>query len=71
MKPLSKLLIDSGVGFVMVDMRMTTGLPGVGVYFDGGAQDRNHMVPLQSSSLLKFNSEPDVDRTFDHDFMVI
>ncbi|TAU17964.1 hypothetical protein ELI24_37375 [Rhizobium ruizarguesonis] len=66
-----KLLIDSGVGFVMVDLRMTTGLPGVGVYFDGGAQDRNHTVPLQSSSLLKFNSEPDVDRTFDNGFMVI
>ncbi|MGO8236352.1 hypothetical protein ACC806_09150 [Rhizobium ruizarguesonis] len=66
-----RLLIDSGVGFVMVDLRMTTGLPGVGVYFDGGAQDRNHTVPLQSSSLLKFNSEPDVDRTFDNGFMVI
>ncbi|UIL29046.1 hypothetical protein LZK75_06770 [Rhizobium leguminosarum] len=66
-----KLLIDSGVGFVMVDLRMTTGLPGVGVYFDGGAQDRNHTVPLQASSLLKFNSEPDVDRTFDNGFMVI
>ncbi|MBY5796477.1 hypothetical protein [Rhizobium leguminosarum] len=66
-----KLLIDAGVGFVMVDLRMTTGLPGVGVYFDGGAQDRNHMVPLQASSLLKFNSEPDVDRTFDNGFMVI
>ncbi|MBC2807711.1 hypothetical protein C3Y94_031825 (plasmid) [Rhizobium ruizarguesonis] len=66
-----KLLIDSGVGFVMVDLRLTTGLPGVGVYFDGGAQDRNHTVPLQSSSLLKFNSEPDVDRTFDNGFMVI
>ncbi|AHF82997.1 membrane protein [Rhizobium leguminosarum bv. trifolii WSM1689] len=66
-----KLLIDSGVGFVMVDLRMTTGLPGVGVYFDGGAQDRNHTVPLQSSSLLKFNSEPDVDRTFDNGLMVI
>ncbi|RWY84529.1 hypothetical protein EHI44_17785 [Rhizobium leguminosarum] len=66
-----KLLIDSGVSFVMVDLRMTTGLPGVGVYFDGGAQDRNHTVPLQASSLLKFNSEPDVDRTFDNGFMVI
>ncbi|TBE97288.1 hypothetical protein [Rhizobium ruizarguesonis] len=66
-----KLLIDSGVGFVMVDLRLTTGPPGVGVYFDGGAQDRNHTVPLQSSSLLKFNSEPDVDRTFDNGFMVI
>ncbi|NKQ83881.1 hypothetical protein [Rhizobium ruizarguesonis] len=66
-----KLLIGSGVGFVMVDLRLTTGLPGVGVYFDGGAQDRNHTVPLQSSSLLKFNSEPDVDRTFDNGFMVI
>ncbi|MGO7668596.1 hypothetical protein ACC817_01020 [Rhizobium ruizarguesonis] len=66
-----KLLIDSGVGFVMVDLRLTTGLPGVGVYFDGGAQDRNHTVPLQSSSLLKFNSEPDIDRTFDNGFMVI
>ncbi|MBY3222381.1 hypothetical protein [Rhizobium laguerreae] len=66
-----RLLIDSSVGFVMVDLRMTTGLPGVGVYFDGGTQDRNHTVPLQSSSLLKFNSEPDVDRTFDNGFMVI
>ncbi|MGO6850276.1 hypothetical protein U8Q06_06325 [Rhizobium beringeri] len=66
-----KLLIDSGVGFVMVDLRLTTGLPGVGVYFDGGAQDRNYMVPLRASSLLKFNSAPDVDRTFDNGFMVI
>ncbi|MGZ2423227.1 hypothetical protein [Rhizobium laguerreae] len=66
-----RLLIDSSVGFVMVDLRTTTGLPGVGVYFDGGTQDRNHTVPLQSSSLLKFNSEPDVDRTFDNGFMVI
>ncbi|NKL60428.1 hypothetical protein [Rhizobium leguminosarum] len=66
-----KLLIDSGVGFVMVDLRLTTGLPGVGVYFDGGAQDRNYMAPLRASSLLKFNSAPDVDRTFDNGFMVI
>ncbi|WP_320199808.1 hypothetical protein RMR16_016755 [Agrobacterium sp. rho-13.3] len=65
------LLIDAGVGFVMVDLRMTTDLPGVGVYFDGGAQDRNYMRPLPSSSLLKFNSKLDIDRNFDNGFMVI
>lgn len=65
------LLIDADIGFVMVDLRMTLGLPGVGVYFDGGAQDRHHRAPLSSSSLLKFNSEPDIDRTFDNGFMVI
>ncbi|WP_234902589.1 hypothetical protein [Agrobacterium larrymoorei] len=65
------LLIGGGIGYVMVDLRMTTALPGVGVYFDGGAQDRNHRVPLSSSALLKFNSALDVDRTFDNGFMII
>ena len=64
--PLEKALLRrAGVDFLTVDMRLTTDLPGVGVYFDGSARDQNHRRPLDPAPLLKFAREPGIGRLFD------
>ena len=64
--PLEKALLRrADVDFLTVDMRLTTDLPGVGVYFDGSARDQNHRRPLDSAPLLKFAREPGIGRVFD------
>jgi hypothetical protein len=65
------LLRQIGVDYVLADLRLTTALPVVGVYFDGGATDRVHSAPLSAKSLLKFNAEPNVSRTFDNGYQII
>ena len=59
------LLRRAGVEFLAIDMRLTTDLPGVGVYFDGSARDQNHVAPLKAAPLLKFSREPRIGRVFD------
>ena len=59
------LLRRAGVDFLTVDMRLTTDLPGVGVYFDGSARDQNHVAPLEAAPLLKFAHESRIGRVFD------
>lgn len=59
------LLRRAAVDFLAVDLRITTDLPGVGVYFDGGAKDQNHVRPPEAEALLKFGREPNISRLFD------
>ncbi len=54
-----------GIDYLAVDLRITTDLPGVGVYFDGGGRDANHTEPPHAAALLKFDLEPRVGKVFD------
>ena len=65
------VLRDVGVEYVMADLRLTTARPAVGVYFDGGASDRNHREPLLPEALLKFNRELGVSRVYDNGFHLV
>ena len=65
------VLREVGVDYVLTDLRLTTALPGVGVYFDGGVGDRGHAAPLLPASLLKFNADPTVGRVFDNGYLMI
>lgn len=64
------LLRETGVEFVTVDLRLTTALPTVGVYFDGGAADQGHIRPPRAEALLKFNLVPQIGRIFDDGYLV-
>jgi hypothetical protein len=66
-----EILRQTGVDYVLTDLRLTTGLPVVGVYFDGGAGDRSHATPLASSALLKFNAESRISRPFDNGYQIV
>ena len=64
------LLRETGVDFVTIDLRLTTALPTVGVYFDGGAADQGHVRPPSADALLKFNRAPRIGRVFDDGYLV-
>ena len=60
------LLKKAGIDYLATDLRITTDLPGIGVYFDGGAKDHDHSAPPSPEPLLKFDAEPKVGRLFDN-----
>ena len=60
-----------GVQYVMIDLRITTALPAVGVYFDGALDDQFYTRPPAPKALLKFDAEPSVSRPFDNGYIII
>jgi hypothetical protein len=51
--------------YLLVDKRMSTGLPLVGVYFEGGELNANaYTEPIPLSALEKFSRTPDVSEIF-------
>ena len=64
---LRKLEID----YLFADLRLTTGLPVVGAYFDGAEADQMLVGPPQPSALLKFNSVDGVSRVFDDGYAIV
>lgn len=65
------MLTDAGIDFVMSDLRITTGRPVVGSYFDGGLADQLSLDPPEPAALLKFDAVPGVLRVFDNGNQVI
>ncbi|WP_244030454.1 hypothetical protein [Methylobacterium sp. E-016] len=63
-------LRTGGVEYVTVDRRLSTGLPVVGVYFDGGANDNSYRRPPTPAALMKFDEAPRVGRAFDDGYIV-
>ncbi len=54
------------VEYLVVDKRLSTSLPLVGVYFEGGEPNgNNYKVPMPLEALEKFASLADVSRVFD------
>jgi hypothetical protein len=66
------LLRQVGVRYVIVDQRLSTGLPTVGIYFEMGEPDTYaHSTPMDPAALAKFDSVPGVSRVFDSGNIVI
>lgn len=61
----------AGIDYLLVDMRLTSALPTLGVYFEGGEDADIHASPPAASALLKFNALRQVGRPFDNGMMVI
>jgi hypothetical protein len=60
-------MITSGkVDYLMVDSRLASSLPLVGVYFEKGEDAVIHKAPPSAEALRKFNSLRGVSRTFDN-----
>jgi hypothetical protein len=67
MDVLQKLRID----YLFADLRLTTGMPVVGAYFDGAAADQMLTAPPQADALLKFNGIDGVSRVFDDGYAIV
>jgi hypothetical protein len=65
------VLRQVGIQYVLVDLRITTSLPAVGVYFDGAVMDRSYVMPPAPKSLLKFDAEREVSRPFDNGYQIV
>jgi hypothetical protein len=67
-----EIISQAGIQYVLVDSRLSTGLPQVGFYFERGEPDTmNHKVPMDPSLLDKFDRTPGVNRIFDSGNIVI
>ena len=64
-------LKEGYVDYVMVDMRMTTGLPRYGFYIEKGEYQEDPSSPVEAANLLKFNLFPGIDRLFDNGSHII
>jgi len=71
--PAERQILRAGqVRYVVVDRRLSAGLPSAGVYFERGEVfgDR-HTAPVASAALAKFETLPGVHRLFDSGDIVI
>lgn len=60
------LLRSAGIGYVIVDHRLSTQLPIVGFYYEGvEAEAFHHDLPMSPAVLAKFDNCPGVSRVFD------
>lgn len=60
------LLQQGGVQYLVVDLRLASGLPREGVYFDPTESDAyEHKTPIPLAALQKFDAIASVDRIFD------
>ncbi len=60
-----------GLDYLLADLRITTGRPVVGAYFDSATADEMLSAPPSPGALLKFNAVPGVNRVFDNGYIVI
>ncbi len=65
-QPERQVLHSLGVQFLLVDLRLSTARPQVGVYFEGGAADHDYVTPISKSSLMKFGADAQISRPFDN-----
>lgn len=66
------VLTAARIDYVIVDLRLSNGLPNQDVYIENGefgGQDRT--TPVKAAALTKFNSVPGVDRVYDNGSLVI
>jgi hypothetical protein len=66
------LLRSGRVRYVVIDHRMATQLPVVGIYYEMGEPDTyRHIVPMDPVALSKFDGVDGVHRVFDSGDIVI
>jgi hypothetical protein len=62
----AKLLADGDIDYVLVDRRLSSSLPLVGVYYERGEiSGGRHATPLDPAALAKFDGVPQISRIFD------
>jgi hypothetical protein len=67
-----RLLRQAGVRYLVIDRRLSTALPMVGVYFEIGEPNAMHQTtPFPDGALAKFDAAPDMNRIFDSGDIVI
>jgi hypothetical protein len=59
------------IDYLFADLRLTTGRPVVGAYFDGGLADQVLDGPPTAKAMLKFDAIDGVNRIFDNGYSVI
>jgi hypothetical protein len=60
------VLRDGTVRYVVVDRRLSTGLPMVGIYVESGEPNTlRHTTPIDPTALAKLDRVPAIDRIFD------
>lgn len=66
------ILRDTHIQYLVVDMRLSTGLPRRGFYFSEIEPDAfNYTAPISRAALTKFDDLPNVNRVFDSGNIVI
>ena len=66
------ILAQGKIRYVVVDRRLSSGLPRVGVYFESGEPDSSqHKTPIPLAALVKFDQAENVSRVFDSGDIVI
>ncbi len=62
----------AAIRYLVVDNRLSTGLPLRGTYFVPWEPDaNNHTIPIDAAALAKFDDVPEIDRLFDSGDIVI
>jgi len=70
--PAKAILAQGKIRYVVVDRRLSSGLPRVGVYFESGEPDSSqHKTPIPLAALVKFDQAENVSRVFDSGDIVI
>ena len=65
-------LRQTGIEYLLVDERLSTSLPVIGVYFEKGEPDtNNHTIPLSLSVLTKFDKDNQTSRIYDDGAILI
>lgn len=60
------------IGYLVVDRRLSTALPGLGIYFEAPEADANrHLQPIDPAALAKFDRLSDISRIYDSGDIVI
>jgi len=60
------------IGYLVVDRRLSTALPGLGIYFEAPEADANrHLQPIDPAALAKFDRLSDISRLYDSGDIVI
>ncbi len=63
---------DGKIRYLVVDQRLSTGLPYLGFYFEPGEPGAfEHTVPIPLEALTKFNTRPQINRVFDSGDIII
>jgi hypothetical protein len=67
-----EILRKGTIRYIVVDRRLSNGLPRVGYYFEQSEPDQfNHMTPISPEALAKFDYIPGVRRVFDSGNLII
>ncbi len=66
------ILRHTKIRYIVVDLRLSTSLPGLGFYFAPGEPNSfQHITPIARNALTKFNTVPQINRIFDSGNIVI